>query len=150
MIVLNSLEKFGLVYRDGRKWDRCMEAINNINHIREGVMHSIGDSLVYRVAKGQNKPMPLFEGNRRYFTVHYYLDGEEIIEVASKSTLQPNGHYSDETDREFFTGNGEKHHLKQGEVAIFENHEAYRIHGNDQVKKVVLRVTVEDGYMLNK
>ncbi|MCA2470675.1 beta-galactosidase subunit beta, partial [Vibrio parahaemolyticus] len=30
MIVLDSLEQFKQVYRNGRKWNRCVEAIGNI------------------------------------------------------------------------------------------------------------------------
>ena len=52
MIVLESLEQFKVVYRDGRKWNRCVEAIENIANIKDGVMHSIGDSLVYMVEDG--------------------------------------------------------------------------------------------------
>ena len=49
MIVLESLAQFKVVYRDGRKWNRCIEAIENIANIKDGVMHSIGDSLVYMI-----------------------------------------------------------------------------------------------------
>ncbi|MCG6229423.1 beta-galactosidase subunit beta, partial [Vibrio furnissii] len=55
MIVLDSLEQFKQVYRNGRKWNRCVEAIGNIGNIgniKDGVMHSIGDSLVYMVEDG--------------------------------------------------------------------------------------------------
>lgn len=51
MIVLDSLEQFQQLYRAGRKWQRCVEAINNIDHIQPGVAHSIGDSLAYRVTR---------------------------------------------------------------------------------------------------
>ena len=52
MIVLESLAQFKVVYRDGRKWNRCIEAIENIANIKDGVMHSIGDSLVYMNENG--------------------------------------------------------------------------------------------------
>lgn len=50
MRILDNLEQFKQIYHSGRKWQRCVEAINNIDNIRPGVAHSIGDSLSYRVA----------------------------------------------------------------------------------------------------
>ncbi|CAE6911516.1 COG2731 Beta-galactosidase [Vibrio sp. B1FLJ16] len=149
MIVLDSLEQFKVVYRDGRKWNRCVEAIENITNIKEGVMYSIGDSLVYMIADG-TKQTELFEGNRRYFDIHYYLEGRESIEFAAKTDLRPEQAYRDETDREFLSGQGETRELCEGQIAIFDNNRAYRFHGDHRVRKVVLKVTIEDGYFLNK
>ena len=87
MIVLESLAQFKVVYRDGRKWNRCIEAIENIANIKDGVMHSIGDSLVYMIEDGVARHTDTFEGNRRYFDVHYYLEGRETVEFAEKSQL---------------------------------------------------------------
>ncbi|MHB9956321.1 beta-galactosidase subunit beta [Vibrio campbellii] len=149
MIVLDNLEQFKVVYRDGRKWNRCVEAIENIANIKDGVMYSIGDSLVYMIEDG-TKQTDLFEGNRRYFDVHYYLEGRETVEFADKSDLHPEQAYRDETDREFLSGQGETRELCEGQVAIFDNDKAYRFHGDNRVRKVVLKVTIEDGYFLNK
>ncbi|AUV85328.1 beta-galactosidase subunit beta [Vibrio campbellii] len=149
MIVLDNLEQFKVVYRDGRKWNRCVEAIENIANIKDGVMYSIGDSLVYIIENG-TKQTELFEGNRRYFDVHYYLEGRETVEFADKSDLRLEQAYRDETDREFLSGQGETRELCEGQVAIFDNHKAYRFHGDNRVRKVVLKVTIEDGYFLNK
>ncbi|MHC0043798.1 beta-galactosidase subunit beta [Vibrio campbellii] len=149
MIVLDNLEQFKVVYRDGRKWNRCVEAIENIANIKDGVMYSIGDSLVYMIEDG-TKQTDLFEGNRRYFDVHYYLEGRETVEFADKSDLRLEQAYRDETDREFLSGQGETRELYEGQVAIFDNHKAYRFHGDNRVRKVVLKVTIEDGYFLNK
>lgn len=102
MIVLDSLEQFKQVYRNGRKWNRCVEAIGNIGNIKDGVMHSIGDSLVYMVEDGIAKQTETFIGNRRYFDVHYYLEGRETVEFADKTALTLEQAYRDETDREFF------------------------------------------------
>lgn len=102
MIVLDSLEQFKQVYRNGRKWNRCVEAIGNIGNIKDGVMHSIGDSLVYMVEDGIAKQTEMFIGNRRYFDVHYYLEGRETVEFADKTALTLEQTYRDETDREFF------------------------------------------------
>ncbi len=150
MIVLESLEQFKIVYRDGRKWNRCIEAIENIPNIKDGVMYSIGDSLVYMIEDGVARHTETFEGNRRYFDMHYYLEGHESIEFAKKSQLELVTAYSDETDREYLKGKGEVIELHQGQVAIFDNTTAYRFHGNNRVRKVVLKVTIEDGYFLNK
>ncbi|HDM8220887.1 TPA: beta-galactosidase subunit beta [Vibrio campbellii] len=149
MIVLDNLEQFKVVYRDGRKWNRCVEAIENIANIKDGVMYSIGDSLVYMIEDG-TKQTELFEGNRRYFDVHYYLEGRETLEFADKSDLRLEQAYRDETDREFLSGQGETRELCEGQVAIFDNDKAYRFHGDNRVRKVVLKVTIEDGYFLNK
>ncbi|CAH1600238.1 Evolved beta-galactosidase subunit beta [Vibrio owensii] len=149
MIVLDNLEQFKVVYRDGRKWNRCVEAIENIANIKDGVMYSIGDSLVYMIEDG-TKQTDLFEGNRRYFDVHYYLEGRETVEFADKSDLRLEQAYRDETDREFLSGQGETRELCEGQVAIFDNDKAYCFHGDNRVRKVVLKVTIEDGYFLNK
>ncbi|AYO10218.1 beta-galactosidase subunit beta [Vibrio campbellii] len=149
MIVLDNLEQFKVVYRDGRKWNRCVEAIENIANIKDGVMYSIGDSLVYMIEDG-TKQTDLFEGNRRYFDVHCYLEGRETVEFADKSDLRLEQAYRDETDREFLSGQGETRELCEGQVAIFDNDKAYRFHGDNRVRKVVLKVTIEDGYFLNK
>ncbi|AJR05142.1 beta-galactosidase subunit beta [Photobacterium gaetbulicola] len=150
MIVLESLEQFKEVYRDGRKWNRCVEAIENIANIKDGVMHSIGDSLVYMIEDGVARNTGTFEGNRRYFDVHYYLEGRETVEFADKSELDVVEAYRDETDREYLQGAGETRELYEGQVAICDNHKAYRFHGDNRVRKVVLKVTIEDGYFLNK
>lgn len=150
MIILDNLDQFKVVYRDGRKWNRCIEAIENISNIKDGVMYSIGDSLIYMIADGVARNTEHFEGNRRYFDVHYYLEGRETVEIAKKSDLELVQAYSDETDREYLAGNGEKIQLCAGQVAVFDNAKAYRFHGDNRVRKVVIKVTIEDGYFLNK
>jgi evolved beta-galactosidase subunit beta len=150
MIVLENLAQFKVVYRDGRKWNRCIEAIENISNIKDGVMHSIGDSLVYMIEDGVARHTETFEGNRRYFDIHYYLEGKETVEFAEKSQLELVDNYRDETDREYFSGQGDTRELVEGQIAIFDNHNAYRFHGDHAVRTVVLKVTVEDGYFLNK
>ncbi|NLU15264.1 beta-galactosidase subunit beta [Serratia liquefaciens] len=150
MIIVESLAEFQRIYRSGKKWLRCMEAINNINNIEPNVFHSVGDSLVYRLTSGPGQQRSELEGNRRYFDLHYYLAGQEIIEVADKSELTSVVAYQDETDREFFNGQGEIHRVGEGNVVIFENHQAHRFKESHQVKKVILKVTVEDSYFVNK
>jgi len=155
MIVLNNLKQFENIYHNGKKWNRCIKAIKNIENIKEGVMYSIGDSLNYMV---QNSTMTLentphfepFSGNRRYFDIHYYLDGNEYIEYANKNKLTQIQPYSDETDREYFTGEGEVQQITKGQIVIFNNNNAYRTKQSNKVRKVILKVTIEDGYFLNK
>lgn len=150
MIILDSLSEFQRLYRAGKKWQRCMEAINNVENIHPGVFHSIGDSLVYRLAAGSEPQREEFEGNRRYFDVHYYLQGPEVIEFADKSALCTVTPYNDETDRELFTGEGEIVTARTGNVIIFENHQAQRFRPTSDVRKVILKVTIEESYFLNK
>ncbi|WP_022942208.1 beta-galactosidase subunit beta [Psychromonas hadalis] len=150
MIILDNLAQFKSLYRDGRKWNRCIEAIENIDNIKDNVYHSIGDSLVYMVDNGEIKNSEQFVGNRRYFDVHYYLEGEQNIEIADKEKLTLVAPYNDDTDHEFFTGQGQIKNINKGQVIIFENHQAYRVSNSASVRKVLLKVTIEDGYFLNK
>jgi evolved beta-galactosidase subunit beta len=84
MIVLDSLEQFQQLYRAGRKWQRCVEAINNIDNIPAGVAHSIGDSLAYRVTRDTTTDA-LFVRHRRYFEVHYYLQGSKRLSMPQRN-----------------------------------------------------------------
>ncbi|MRS14415.1 beta-galactosidase subunit beta [Enterobacteriaceae bacterium RIT691] len=149
MHILNSLEQFTQAYRGGRKWQRCVEAINNIDNIQPGVAYSIGDSLSYRVTTDTSADA-LFVGHRRYFDVHYYLQGSQKIEFARKETLQEVECYRDETDREFLKGCGDTVQVHEGQMVVCDIDEACRFISEGPVKKVVLRVTVEDGYFHNK
>lgn len=146
MLKLNSFDEFKSIFRTGKKWIRCAEAINNIPNIQENVYYSIGDSLAYMIT--ESKAEDKFCGHRRYMDIFYYLEGGEEIEIAPKLELELVEKYSDETDREFFTGNGKKLDMKQGEMIIVEINEAVKCSGN--AKKVIIRVTVEDNYFLNK
>ena len=150
MIILASLDQFKSLYRDGRKWNRCVEAIENIGNIQPNVFHSVGDSLAYRLQHGPSNVNEQFVGHRRYFDVHYYLAGSETIECADKDTLTQVHPYSDETDREYFEGTAQAHRIEAGQMVIFENHQAHRFSAADNLEKVVLRITIEDGYFLNK
>ena len=75
MRIIDNLEQFRQIYASGKKWQRCVEAIENIDNIQPGVAHSIGDSLTYRV-ETDSATDALFTGHRRYFEVHYYLQGQ--------------------------------------------------------------------------
>lgn len=146
MVVLKSFEEFKSIFRTGKKWIRCAEAINNLPNIKENIYYSIGDSLVYMIT--DSKEEKEFCGHRRYMDIFYYLEGGETLEVSLKSELEVTEKYSDETDREYFTGTGKKYEIKEGEMVIIEIGEACKCYGN--AKKVIIRVTVEDNYFLNK
>jgi len=150
MIILNDIDQFKAIYCDARKWRRCLEAIEKIDNIQNNVYHSIGDSLTYYVTEGLTEGNQYFTGNRRYLDVHYYLEGQEFIEVACKTTLSTITPYCDMSDRETLQGNGELNSVGNGQFVIFDNSQAYRFSGNERVRKVVLKVTIEDGYFLNK
>lgn len=70
MRIIDNLEQFRQIYASGKKWQRCVEAIENIDNIQPGVAHSIGDSLTYRV-ENDSATDALFTGHRRYFEVHF-------------------------------------------------------------------------------
>ena len=146
MLRLSSFDEFKSIFRTGKKWIRCAEAINNIPNIQENLFYSIGDSLAYMIT--DSKKEEKFCGHRRYMDIFYYLEGGEEVEIAPKKNLDLVEKYSDETDREFFNGFGEKYEIKQGEMVIVEINEAVKCSGG--AKKLVIRVTVEDNYFLNK
>ena len=103
------------------------------------------------VAIGHTPNTSLFEGQRRYFDVHYYLEGEETVEWAAKSELAVEQAYDDTTDREWLAGEvRERQKVGNGQVVIFENDEAYRFVGDGPVRKLIIKVTVEGGYFKNK
>ncbi|EOT1267407.1 beta-galactosidase subunit beta, partial [Escherichia coli] len=52
--------------------------------------------------------------------------------------------------RECLKGCGETVEVHEGQIVICDIHEAYRFICNNAVKKVVLKVTIEDGYFHNK
>ncbi len=150
MILLNSIEEFKDKFRVGKKWIRCQEAIENSKNICENVYYNIGDSLIYMLkTKFENKD-ECFQGHRRYLDIHVYLEGEEKVEIALKKSLKESQEYSNETDCEYFLGNGENIVAKKGQVIIFENSEAFRFKENTNLKKIIIKVTVEDNFLLNK
>lgn len=82
--------------------------------------------------------------------IHYYVEGNEDLEIAKKKEVNVKTNYCDESDTEYFTGNGEIINLKAGNLIIIENDEAFRFKGASNLKKVILKVTIEDNYFLNK
>lgn len=151
MIIVNSVEEFRQRYHSAKKWQRCLEAITNLPRLKPGVCHSIGDSLVYRLVGGPAAPAACFTGNRRYVEIHYYLAGSETVAYAAKPALQRLTPYSDETDRETFSGNaGARYTASPGQLLIFDNDYAYQPLGSDHLRKIVLMVTIEGATFHNK
>lgn len=150
MVILNSFEEFKDIFRSGKKWIRCKEAIENIVNIKENRYHSIGDSLVYIYKTKDHEDEIAMQGHRRYMDIHYYIEGNEDLEIAKKKEVNVKTNYCDESDTEYFTGNGEIINLKAGNLIIIENDEAFRFKGASNLKKVILKVTIEDNYFLNK
>ncbi len=93
MRIIDNLEQFRQIYASGKKRQRCVEAIENIDNIQPGVAHSIGDSLMYRVET--DFATDAIYGHRRYFEVHYYLQGQQKIEYVLKEALQVVEYYRD-------------------------------------------------------
>ncbi len=151
MIILNSVDEFRQRYHSAKKWRRCLEAIANLPALKPGVCHSIGDSLVYRLVDGPAAAAACFTGNRRYAEIHYYVEGGESVDYAPKSALERLSPYSDETDRETFSGNGTlRHTASAGQLLLFDNDYAYRPLGAGRLRKVVLMVTIEGASFHNK
>ncbi|ELX11311.1 evolved beta-galactosidase beta subunit EbgC [Janthinobacterium sp. HH01] len=151
MIILNSVEEFRQRYHTAKKWRRCAEAIANLPLLKPGVCHSIGDSLVYRLVDGKVAAAPSFTGNRRYVEIHYYLSGSESIAYAAKPALVRLSPYSDETDRETFSGEATaRHTASAGQLLVFDNDYAYQPQGSDHLRKMVLMVTIEGATFHNK
>lgn len=150
MLILNSFDEFKNIFRSGKKWIRCKEAIENIPNIKENRYHSIGDSLVYMFKTENHRDDQDLKGHRRYMDIHYYVEGKEKLEIAKKRELDTKIKYSDENDTEYFHGDGEIINLTSGNLVIIENDEAFRFKGAENLKKVILKVTIEDNYFLNK
>ena len=150
MLILNSFDEFKDIFRSGKKWIRCKEAIENIPNIKENRYHSIGDSLVYMFKTEDHKDGLDLEGHKRYMDIHYYVEGKETLEISKKKELDIKVKYSDESDVEYFHGNGKSVNLIAGNLIIIENDEAFKFKEAENLKKVILKVTIEDNYFLNK
>ncbi|MGL4524287.1 MAG: beta-galactosidase subunit beta [Spirochaetia bacterium] len=150
MEFLKNLEEFETIFRVGKKWQRCKEAIQNIPHIQPQRYYSIGDSLLYMLTDGEHEITQEFVGHRRYMDMYYYIKGSQKIEVREKHALTLSRPYADETDYEFFSGSGEMTTLQEGNILILDNTRAYRFLAAQDVKKLIFKITIEDNYFLNK
>lgn len=135
-----NLDEFAAALGAATKWRRALEAVRRTGRVLPEVTRSIGDSLTYRVT--DHPDCLTLTGHRRYLEVRYVVDGTTVVEVAPEATLEPSDDYSDLTDRQHFTGSGERHHLSEGEVAVIEAGEAIQDVAVDG-RVMVLRVSVE-------
>src|SRR5699024_4091319 len=103
--IFSDLDNFMRVTSGATKWVRTAQAIRTAPSHREGVMHSIGDSLTY-LRTCRRYATELFTGHRRYLEVVAAGESPVTLEIAASSDLTARDAYSDLTDREHFEGAG--------------------------------------------
>lgn len=149
MEIFSDLDDFTRVTAGPAKWSRTAQAIRTAPAHREGVMHSIGDSLTY-VRTRRRHDTDLFTGHRRYLEVVAAGDSPVEIEIAPASELRPRGDYSDLTDREHFEGTGRPVRLEPGQILVAAIDEALRQPQAAATACTVLHVSVEGATFHNK
>lgn len=153
MEFFTDLEQFERVTAGRPKWARTAQAIRSAPSHREGVMHSIGDSLT-SVRTRRRHETDQFTGHRRYLEVIAAGDAPVRLEIAAKSDLTPGSDsgadYSDLTDREHFTGTGQELILQPGQIVVVEIDEAVRYPDLAALPCTVLHVSVEGATFHNK
>ncbi|MFV0407803.1 MAG: hypothetical protein ACK5LN_13450 [Propioniciclava sp.] len=122
------------------KWMAVATAIASAQQVQAEVTYSVGAAVTYRVTDQPDRPE--LTGHQRYLDVRVVLAGSLELEVARCIDLIAAAPYDDLTDRQPFTGVGERRTLQAGEVLIVEAGEALRDHWVDG-RMVVIRVTVE-------
>lgn len=154
MYLIKDFEEFKRIYHSGKKWLRCVEAINNIKNIDMNVMHSIGDSLVYMITDKQTTDESKLLGNRLYFNIYHCMQGVLSIDFCEKNELSLVESYQDETDCEYYLKNKYSNinniALLPGNILALDNKYAHKLSLENNCNYVVIKVTVEDGYLLNK
>lgn len=163
MQIFTDLEQFERVTAGRPKWVRTAQAIRAATSHREGIMHSIGDSLTYLRTRRRHET-DLFTGHRRYLEVVAAGDAPVHLEIAAKSALTPSAQhsglqhsdladsagYSDLTDREHFDGAGQELVLQPGQIVVVEIDEAVRYRKPAAQPCTVLHVSVEGTTFHNK
>ena len=153
MTLFASTDEFVAAHSGTTKWDRMAAAIENAGTLQEGVAHSIGDSLTYWRAPSASLAVPTFEGHRRYQTAFYVLDGVARIEMAPALSLVPAAAYSDLSDRQTFTAQGQDLDpaltLERGQILAVPIQSAWRIAESD-AHLLLVRLTVEGATFHNK
>lgn len=135
-----------------RKWQRVLEAVALAPTLREGVTHSIGDSLTYRVGSAADLATESLIGRRRYHLVFACLSGRAVVEVGRKDQLAAKGPYSDLSDRQPFAGSAESVEMPAGALLVVGIDEAARVRpdSDSDSRLVQLHVTVEGATFHNK
>jgi evolved beta-galactosidase subunit beta len=149
MELFTDLAQFERITAGRPKWVRTAQAIRTAPTHREGVMYSIGDSLTYLRTRRRHGTEH-FTGHRRYLEVIAVGDASIRIEVAAKQNLVPCSDYSDLSDREHFTGIGQEHLLRPGQIAVIGIDDAIRYPSVSADPCIVLHVSVEGATFPNK
>lgn len=154
MTLFTSRHEFAAAHAGTTKWDRMLAAIDNAERIPDGVAHSIGDSLTYRLARSTDLEAPAFVGHRRYQTAFVALDGVASIEVVPTSALDPVDAYCDLSDLQSFTAPpGSREHpitVAQGQILAVPITSAWRVAAEPDAQILVVRLTVEGATFHNK
>ncbi len=88
----------------------------------------------------------LWEAHRKYADIQMILDGEEIIGYSPVETLKIRNEFNPEIDCAFYTGEGNKAVLKQGQFMVFFPQDAHKpcvISGENKSRKFVIKVLLE-------
>lgn len=133
-----------------RKWQRVREAVALAPSLREGMAHSLGDSLTYRIGSAPEFATESLIGRRRYHLVFACLAGTAVVEVAGKDELTNTEPYSDLSDREGFAGSGAPVEVPAGALLVVGIDEAARVIPDAGATLVQLHVTVEGAGFHNK
>ena len=76
---------------------------------------------------------------------------QRLLKQDASHALQVLAPYSDETDRETFSGESAgRHTASPGQLLVFDNDFAYQPLGASQLRKMVLMVTIEGATFHNK
>lgn len=149
MEFFTDLAEFERVTAGGPKWVRAAQAIRVAPTHREGVMHSLGDSLTYLRTRRRHDS-DLFTGHRRYLEVIAAGEAPVRLEIAAKTELTRRTEYSDLTDREHLAGTGQGLTLQPGQIVVVEIDEAVRYPEPAAEPCTVLHVSVEGTTFPNK
>ena len=88
----------------------------------------------------------VWEAHRKYADIQMILDGEEIIGFSPVETLTVHSEYNPEIDCAFYSGDGNKAVLKQGQFMVFFPQDAHKpcvISGEHKSRKVVVKVLLD-------
>ncbi|ATG53027.1 hypothetical protein CFK38_17015 [Brachybacterium vulturis] len=149
MQLFTDLAEFERVTAGKPRWARAAQAIRAAPARREGVMHSIGDSLTYLRTRRRHETGH-FTGRRRYVEVIAAGEAPVRLEIAAKAELVGRTEYSDLSDREQLAGSGQELTLRPGEIVVVEIDEAVRYPEPAAEPCTVLHVSVEGTTFPNK
>lgn len=108
-----------------------------------------GDSLIANPLAYETKPAEacVFEGHRTYADVHFILDGEESVSIASHEGIKVTKAYSEENDTVYFDGTAvSKNIMRPGDFMVCYPQDIHRT-GEAAgspcgIRKIVVKVKV--------